>query len=202
MHTGIDGVNTAIARVSGDAGLLIFLKGFAIREEPGPMLHHHTSGLEAAGHEWEVADRGGNPFLTYVIPHRGFGHRDLAKQGVVMESKDYIKGAVRAHLDAPLPYLINDIKVMPVKQGCDLAHLGLVELPLARDWGVPSGACDRGAAVRVPAIPDDPPSPGLKHFLPKDSGGNRRRVGAGRVPALMEAAAVSANASQVITCSE
>ena len=80
MHTGVDGVNTTVARVSGDAGLLIFLKGFAIREEQGPMLHHYTSGLKAAGHKREVANRGGYPFLAYVIPNRGLGHRDLAKQ--------------------------------------------------------------------------------------------------------------------------
>ena len=31
------------------------------------MLHDYTPGLEAAGYKGEMADRGGNPFLAYVV---------------------------------------------------------------------------------------------------------------------------------------
>ena len=136
------------------------------------MLHHHTSGLEATGHEREVADRWGDPLLAYVVPNRGLSHRDLAKQRIMVKREDYIKRAIRAHLNAPLPDLVNDVKVMPIKQGGHLTHHSLVELPLARDWGVSSGARHREAAVRVPAIPDNPPRPRLEHLLPKDPSGD------------------------------
>ena len=90
----------------------------------------------------------------------------------MVKRKDYVEGAVRAYLNAPLPDLVNDVKVMPIEQGGYLTHLSLVELPLARDYGVPSGARYREAVVGIPAIPDDPSSPQLKHLLAKDPSGD------------------------------
>ena len=78
------------------------------------MLHDYSPRLEAAGDKGEVAHRRGYPLLRNVGSNGVLSHTDLLKKGVVVEGEDYVKGAVRAHLYTPLPYLVNDILIMPV----------------------------------------------------------------------------------------
>ena len=78
------------------------------------MLHDNPPGLEAAGNKGKVAHRRSNPSLLYVGSNRALSHAYLLEERVVVEGKDNVKGAVRPHLDTPLPYLVNDIHIMPI----------------------------------------------------------------------------------------
>ena len=78
------------------------------------MLHDHTPRLEAARDKGEVAHRRGYPSLTYVGSNRVLSHGYLLEERVVVKGEDNVKGAVRPDLHAPLPYLVDDIRIMPV----------------------------------------------------------------------------------------
>ena len=129
------------------------------------MLQYYPPGLEAAGHEGQVAHRRCHPLLTYMVTYSALSHLNIIQEGVMVERKHYIKGAIRANLNAPLANLVNDIKIMPVQQGRHLSHLIPVKLTLARDGCVAGGTHYGHATLGVSAVPDYAPSPGLECLL-------------------------------------